>query len=92
MAVGESILNGSIIFPTYQLLCFFQQFRFRSISGLKFPPPGMPTDHFRGIYLPPVVYLAQPKHRILANASRTAQEVMNLGWAIYPLSQTNNAA
>jgi hypothetical protein len=51
----------------------------------------MPTDHFRGIYLPSVVYLAQPKHRILANASRTAQDVMNLGWAIYPLNSADDA-
>jgi hypothetical protein len=52
----------------------------------------MPTDRFCRVYLPPVVYLAQPKHRILANASRTAQDVMNLGWAIYPLTVADDAA
>jgi hypothetical protein len=51
----------------------------------------MLTDHFCGIYLPPVVNLAQAKHRILANAPRTAQDVMNLCRTIYPLPQANNA-
>ena len=36
--------------------------------------------------------LAQSKHKILANASTAAQEVMNLGRAIYPFTVTDNAA
>jgi hypothetical protein len=51
----------------------------------------MPTDRFCRVYLSPMVNLAQTNHRILANAPRTAQEVMNLGWAIYPLISADNA-
>ena len=51
----------------------------------------MPTDRFFGVYLPTVVNLAQPKHRILANAPRTAQEVMNLRRTIYPLTVADDA-
>ena len=52
----------------------------------------MPTDRFCRVYLPSVVNLAQPKHRILANAPRTVQDMMNLGRAIYPLTLADNAA
>ena len=51
----------------------------------------MPTDRFCRVYLPTMVNLAQPKHRILANSPRTAQEVMNLGRAIYPLALADDA-
>jgi len=52
----------------------------------------MPTDRFCRVYLPTMMDLAQPQHRILANAPRTVQEVMNLGWAIYPLTVADDAA
>ena len=52
----------------------------------------MPTNRFCRVYLPPVVDLAQSQHIILAKPSRTAQDVMNLGRTIYPLTTANNAA
>jgi hypothetical protein len=51
----------------------------------------MPTDRFCRVYLPTMVNLAQTQHRILANAPRTAQDVMNLSWAIYPLTSADDA-
>lgn len=36
--------------------------------------------------------LAQSQHIILTKPSRTAQDVMNLGRAIYPFTVANNAA
>jgi hypothetical protein len=52
----------------------------------------MPTNRFGRVYLPPVMDLAQSKHKILTNASTAAQEVMNLAGAIYPFTVTDNAA
>ena len=52
----------------------------------------MPTNRFSRVYQPPVMDLAQSKHKILANASAAAQEVMNLAGAIYPFTVTDNAA
>ena len=36
--------------------------------------------------------LAQPKHKIFANASAAAQEVMNLAGTLYAITVTDNAA
>ena len=52
----------------------------------------MPTNRFSRVYQPAVMDLAQSKHKILANASAAAQEVMNLAGAIYPFTVTDNAA
>ena len=52
----------------------------------------MPTDRFSRVYQSAVMDLAQSKHKILTNASTTAQEVMNLAGAIYPFTVTDNAA
>tara|TARA_R110000868_G_scaffold252783_1_gene509483 strand:+ start:61 stop:243 length:183 start_codon:yes stop_codon:yes gene_type:complete len=52
----------------------------------------MPTNSFSRVYLPPVVYLAQSKHKVLANTPTAAQKVMNLARAIYPFTVAHNAA
>lgn len=52
----------------------------------------MPADRFGRVYLPPVMDLAQSQHIILTKPSRTAQDVMNLGRTIYPLTFAHNAA
>ena len=52
----------------------------------------MPTDRLLVVYQAAVMDLAQSKHKILANASAAAQEVMNLAGAIYPFTVTDNAA
>jgi hypothetical protein len=52
----------------------------------------MPTDSFSRVYQPPVMDLAQSKHKILANASAAAQEVMNLAGTLYPFTVANDAA
>ena len=52
----------------------------------------MPTDRFSRVYQAAVMDLAQSQHKILANASAAAQEVMNLAGTLYPFTVTNNAA
>ena len=52
----------------------------------------MPTDRFSRVYQAAVMDLAQSKHKILANASAAAQEVMNLAGTLYPFTVTDNAA
>ena len=52
----------------------------------------MPADRFGRVYLPPVMDLAQTKHKIFANASAAAQEVMNLAGTLYAITVTDNAA
>ena len=52
----------------------------------------MPADRFCRVYLPPVMDLAQSKHKILANTPTTAQEVMNLAGTLYAITVTDNAA
>jgi hypothetical protein len=52
----------------------------------------MPTHRFNRVYQSPVMDLAQSKHKILANASAAAQEMMNFAGAVYPFTVANNAA
>ena len=52
----------------------------------------MPTDRFGRVYQAAVMDLAQSKHKILANASAAAQEMMNLAGTLYPFTVANNAA
>ena len=52
----------------------------------------MPTDRLLVVYQAAVMDLAQSKHKILANASAAAQEVMNLAGTLYPFTVANNAA
>ena len=52
----------------------------------------MPTNRFSRVYQPAVMDLAQYTHKILANASAAAQEVMNLAGTLYPFTVANNAA
>ena len=52
----------------------------------------MPTNRFSRVYQPAVMDLAQSKHKILANASAAAQEVMNLAGTLYAITVTDNAA
>jgi hypothetical protein len=52
----------------------------------------MPANRFSRVYQPPVMDLAQSKHKILANAPRTSQEVMKVARAIYPFTVADDAA
>ena len=52
----------------------------------------MPTDRLLVVYQAAVMDLAQSKHKILANASAAAQEVMNLAGTFYPFTVANDAA
>jgi hypothetical protein len=52
----------------------------------------MPTDRFGRVYQAAVLDLAQSKHKILANASAAAQEVMNLAGTLYAFTMANDAA